>query len=133
VDKWSRTGRSRNCYKCEIELRTLGAVKGHPKRSGRPNSPRQITPDEWTRCSDYFDNACAYCGDGGAEPARDHVVAMARGGFLTVDNTLPACRSCNSSKGARPMVAWYERSPWFSADRLDKIERYFEWVLSLNE
>lgn len=33
----------------------------------------------------------------------DHVVPLAKGGSHTADNLRVACRSCNSSKGARPL------------------------------
>lgn len=45
---------------------------------------------------------CAYCG----APIQikdmqaDHIVALERGGADTVDNMLPACRSCNHFKSA---------------------------------
>lgn len=47
---------------------------------------------------------CAYC-DGPYE-ALDHVVPLARGGRHSIGNLLPACRFCNSSKGARLLVEW---------------------------
>lgn len=31
----------------------------------------------------------------------DHVVALANGGAHSIENAVPACRRCNSSKGAR--------------------------------
>ena len=42
---------------------------------------------------------CHYCGRRPATTA-DHVVSVARGGGH-VGNLVPACRSCNASKGAR--------------------------------
>lgn len=49
--------------------------------------------------------ACAYCGATG-DMSLDHVVPVSRGGRHEIDNLLPACRSCNSSKGAKLLEEW---------------------------
>ena len=49
--------------------------------------------------------ACAYCGATG-DMSLDHVVPLSRGGTHEIDNLLPACRSCNSSKGAKLLEEW---------------------------
>ena len=36
----------------------------------------------------------------------DHVVPLSRGGKHEIENLLPACRSCNSSKGAKLLEEW---------------------------
>jgi 5-methylcytosine-specific restriction endonuclease McrA len=45
---------------------------------------------------------CQYCGDRKKqrELTRDHVVPRARGGRTTWENTVTACRPCNSQKGS---------------------------------
>lgn len=48
---------------------------------------------------------CAYCG-ATDNMSIDHVVPLSRGGTHDVDNLLPACRSCNSSKGNRLLEEW---------------------------
>lgn len=47
---------------------------------------------------------CQYCNN----PADqiDHVVALARGGTDDLSNLVPACKSCNSSKQAKPVQQW---------------------------
>jgi len=49
--------------------------------------------------------ACAYCGATG-DMSIDHVVPLSRGGKHEIENLLPACRSCNSSKGAKLLEEW---------------------------
>ena len=44
--------------------------------------------------------ACVYCG-ATEDLTLDYVVALSRGGEMSVENGVCACRSCNSSKGAR--------------------------------
>jgi 5-methylcytosine-specific restriction endonuclease McrA len=47
---------------------------------------------------------CVYCGN---EPTTvDHIRPLAKGGFEIVTNLVPACRSCNFSKGARLLIEW---------------------------
>ena len=51
---------------------------------------------------------CAYC----ASPDRlslDHLVPRLAGGPDDANNLIPACRGCNSSKGARDVMAWHVR------------------------
>jgi hypothetical protein len=47
---------------------------------------------------------CVYCG----RPADtyDHVLPISRGGTSEVANVVPACRRCNSAKGARTPEEW---------------------------
>ena len=57
-----------------------------------------------------FGACCVYCGfkpSAEDEPLTlDHVMPRSRGGSDEVENLVPACRSCNSSKGARTPEEW---------------------------
>jgi hypothetical protein len=49
---------------------------------------------------------CAYCGyafNSWGEMTIDHLVPRARNGSRGRENKFPACQSCNSSKGRRPL------------------------------
>jgi len=50
---------------------------------------------------------CVYCGN----PARtaDHIRPLVLGGWHDPDNLVPACHSCNASKGAQLLVEWYSQ------------------------
>lgn len=48
---------------------------------------------------------CRYCGAPDASDA-DHVLARSRGGTNHPSNLVAACRTCNTSKGARPLEEW---------------------------
>jgi len=48
---------------------------------------------------------CAYCGST-ENLTIDHIVALADGGSHSLDNLTVACMSCNSSKGAKPLIEW---------------------------
>jgi hypothetical protein len=47
---------------------------------------------------------CVYCG--AAAAVVDHVRPLSRGGAEHESNLVPACRSCNSSKGRRLLIEW---------------------------
>lgn len=47
---------------------------------------------------------CAYCLQPTDAPARDHIVPFSAGGNESYDNIVPACRPCNSRKGAKSLL-----------------------------
>ena len=49
--------------------------------------------------------ACAYCGQDGPLSI-DHLVPKSKGGPDHANNTVQACRSCNSSKGSKDLLEW---------------------------
>ena len=81
--------------------------KAHHRRRARlagSNSPG-VTREEWAETVEAFGGQCAYC----PRPATtiDHIEPIARGGLDAPENVVPACRSCNSSKGAKPLLIWW--------------------------
>ena len=52
---------------------------------------------------------CAYCGVTGTPMQRDCVLAISRGGRYTLDNVVPVCRSCNTSKCNDEVTGWLRR------------------------
>ena len=51
-----------------------------------------------------YGNLCVYCGN--KAEGIDHVVALANGGAHDLNNAVPACAKCNSSKGKKPLLQW---------------------------
>src|SRR4029078_5595407 len=92
-----------------------------------------LTGEEWAALKDAW-NGCAYRGetDGTLQRdcvatygplQRDCVLAISRGGRYTVDNVVPACASCNTSKCNEEVTTWLRRK------RLDErafLTRYLE-------
>jgi hypothetical protein len=72
--------------------------------------------------------ACAYCGSG-EHLSVDHLVPRDRGGADVGDNLVWSCRSCNSAKGARDLLAWYERKATFLPLLL--LRRYLKLAIGL--
>ena len=67
-----------------------------------------LTDDQWASLKDAW-GGCAYCGASDRPLQRDCVLALARGGRYTLDNIVPACRSCNTSKCNAEVTGWLRR------------------------
>lgn len=67
-----------------------------------------LTPAQWAALQEEW-GGCAYCGAADAALQRDCVLAISRGGRYTLDNVVPACRSCNASKCNDEVTGWMRR------------------------
>ena len=67
-----------------------------------------LTDAQWLAIQDAW-GGCAYCGARGAGLQRDCVLAISRGGRYTLENVVPACRSCNTSKCNDEVTGWLRR------------------------
>ena len=64
-----------------------------------------LAPSEWEALTLAW-GGCAYCGATDAPLQRDCVLPIARGGRYTLTNVVPACGSCNASKGRHEVTTW---------------------------
>lgn len=76
---------------------------------------------------------CAYCGEEAESPERDHVQPLSNGGKTVAENIVPACKSCNRSKGPRLATEWYPDSDAFSPGRWEKIQSHMRGETPLPE
>ena len=67
-----------------------------------------LTSEQWTALVEAW-GGCAYCGTAGKPLQRDCVLALSRGGRYTLDNIVPACGSCNTSKCNDEVTCWLRR------------------------
>jgi hypothetical protein len=67
-----------------------------------------LTGDQWLALKEAWDG-CAYCGASDRALQRDCVLALSRGGRYTLDNIVPACASCNTSKCNAEVTGWLRR------------------------
>jgi 5-methylcytosine-specific restriction endonuclease McrA len=86
-------------------------------------SMRSLYDDE--RLKMTFPQACYYCGST-ANLAVDHLIPRIKGGPDEADNLIWACRSCNSSKQGRDMLAWTIAKGFFPSVLL--LRRYLKIV-----
>jgi len=86
------------------------------RRTLEKELPSTLTPEDWARCKEYFNNRCAYCGKE-AELTLDHFIPVSKMGELSINNSIPACLSCNSSKGAQLFDIWYPKQEFYDKKR----------------
>lgn len=67
---------------------------------------------------------CAYCGEKTESPVRDHVQPLANGGETVVENIVPSCEPCNSSKNSKTATEWYVGSDIYDPIRWEKITNH---------
>lgn len=68
-----------------------------------------FTFEEWLEILDHFDHRCAYCHRSDVKLTMDHVVPVSCGGKHEAENIVPACKSCNSRKGNRPVSIMFDK------------------------
>ena len=68
-------------------------------------APGEHTLEEWLGRVAEFGGRCAYC-ERETELTRDHVIPLIAGGSHAIENIVPACLPCNSSKGRRYLGDW---------------------------
>jgi 5-methylcytosine-specific restriction endonuclease McrA len=138
---------SSKCHDCNRE-HSIKYARLHPEKVSANNRRRQklVTqfPHAFTdaardRCFDYWQNTCAYCGNPpgllpGMRIDTDHVIPLSNPDCpgTTATNIVTCCRSCNSSKGNRPVATWLTAryGKRRAAEILAKVAAYFEWVKS---
>lgn len=107
------------------------------RRTAKRALPATFTQQDWDSTLDHFNSCCAYCGnppslfDRHLVLHQEHFTPLSQGGGYTPDNIIPACQSCNFSKGDKKAEEWLiER---FGARRgqviLKQIESYFSEVI----
>ncbi len=67
-----------------------------------------LTMPQWAVLQEIW-GGCAYCGADDADLQKDCVQPISRGGRYTLDNVVPACRSCNASKCNAEVTGWMRR------------------------
>ena len=86
--------------------------------------------NDWKDAMLFFHGECCYCGvkEGRARAAkfdREHLVPLSRGGHVTRQNIVPACRRCNRGRGNRPLFTWFRAQEFWDASREKKL---VEWM-----
>ena len=67
-----------------------------------------LTDAQWTALQALW-GGCAYCEATDRALQRDCVLPISRGGRYTATNVVPACASCNASKGNAEVSTWMRR------------------------
>lgn len=74
-----------------------------------------------------WDECCAYCGCKPNSITLDHVIPKVKGGTTQWSNLVPACTSCNGSKGHSDVWEWYQLQFFHCAAREQKVR---DWLIN---
>lgn len=88
--------------------RTRAATYARRRARRMAKVEHDLTDDQWHALMEAW-GGCAYCGGDGAALQRDTILAISRGGRYTLMNVVPACGSCNASKGNLEVTTWLRR------------------------
>ena len=96
-------------YAARVAVRNSRKARAARRRKRRiAGATHDLTEVQWTALREAW-AGCAYCGATGVSLQRDCVLPISRGGRYTLDNVVPACRSCNTSKCNGEVTSWLRR------------------------
>lgn len=110
---WRRSNRERvkhhqaTFHAAHPEARSV-YVHRYKAKWGPARESGDLTRAQWLARLEEFGHACAYCLRTDLPLTQDHMQPISRGGRHTIDNIVPACQPCNSTKhdyGVLRMVA----------------------------
>jgi 5-methylcytosine-specific restriction endonuclease McrA len=122
-NKKQREYRSKNKEKTKIWARNT-YLNNHDKHRIRQKNRDYIrkskdcnigffTKDEWENRLIEFNFSCAYCYRNECELNKkltiDHIIPISKGGLNIIENIVPSCFSCNSSKGSKDVDEYLVR------------------------
>jgi len=105
------------------------------KQYNNLHDDHEISEKEWIANKNYFNNECAYCGlklenhwvrYAGKWMLGDfHKDHMVHDGSNGLENCIPACKSCNTSKHTALLIEWYNiHNKNYSQKRYNKIIKW---------
>ena len=87
--------------------RRARAAKRRKRRMGLVE--HDLSEEQWSALKEAW-GGCAYCGAADRPLQRDCVLAISRGGRYTLENIVPACGTCNTSKCNDEVTGWLRRT-----------------------
>lgn len=98
--KWNK----QQYWKNISHSRNIGIINAEKRRASKSMNGGILTLDDLNTIYDSFRDSsgnvlCAYCGDNIPKPLMDHIVPVFGGGPHSKENIVPACQSCNQTKG----------------------------------
>jgi hypothetical protein len=76
-----------------------------------------------------WNNKCAYCNNPPIDTRSltvDHVKPKSKGGEDRTSNCVPACRSCNHSKGSMEWTSWFRDQAFYSIEAELRIKNWIQ-------
>lgn len=102
----------KSTHKAHIKLYDHERRKGNPEKIKVYKEARRarergaviatLTISQWNFIKEVYHFCCVYCGKKPKKLTKDHITPLVKGGAHAMDNIVPACFSCNSSKKSGP-------------------------------
>lgn len=129
-DKDGNTAYRPDCKECYTITRKVSKKK-HSKFTSntkhRTGEQDTISIKDWKDAMLHFNGCCGYCGRKQSRRikiTKEHVVPVSKGGLTIRSNVIPACSTCNCSKGDREMEDWFKRQKFYRPEQLALIRRW---------
>ncbi|MBE0573322.1 HNH endonuclease [Candidatus Dojkabacteria bacterium] len=103
IEETNKRWRDANADKVRMYQRTYQRTRKGIKLGIDKGKP--YTPEEWDLVTSFFGDKCVYCGKK-TKLTMDHFIPVTSGGSTTLDNIVPACQKCNSSKSNHEPEKW---------------------------
>lgn len=100
--KYTRDYRRRNPEKAAFWDR----MKKYKRRAAMRGDSIKLS--EWNELKARYDHSCVYCLQKTNKLTMDHVIPLSKGGKHSIENIVPACGSCNSSKHVKDIYLWVQ-------------------------
>lgn len=120
-------------YQRALGYKTTEIIKERIDDTGQKQRHKngiELTEKQWEIAKNYFGNVCCYCGKK-TKLTKDHIVPLHKGGRLCMENVIPCCTSCNSSKRDNNIWEWYRKQPFYEKEREKKINDYLVFVAAI--
>ena len=98
-------------------------IIGISRRTKKRNLLSNLTSEQWINIRSYFNEECSYCGKK-LPLAQEHFIPLTKGGEFTLNNIIPSCKSCNSSKTTKDFFEWYPTYKFYSKKREKNILKF---------
>lgn len=102
----------------------LRVIVEQRRQSRKKSLEHSFSKQDWDNCKKFFNSQCAYCGKTLKRLTQDHVIPESKNGPYTVDNIVPACRSCNSSKNTMSLEEFLGHKDTFTDYLYERVVRY---------
>lgn len=117
----------RGCYAAAMAGQTRKARWARRRKRRVDAADNDLSAADWESLVAAW-GGCAYCRSTEGPFQKDCVLPISRGGRYSLDNVVPACRACNTSKWNDEVTAWMRRK---KLDERAFLVRRFEIVTAL--
>ena len=89
-----------------------------------------LSEEQWEATLKIFNYQCAYCTkihNQYEKLHQEHFIPLSHGGEYSINNIIPACKSCNSSKRDRDFFEWYPKQEFYNVKQENNILKYLNY------